>query len=423
MSKKNLFFVGLLLLFAVGFVACSNDSTEDVANEQPKQTGEFADIPLTAQQKKQVPALNDFALNLTQQMALENKSFVVSPLSVAFLLGMLDEGAEGETQAEIARTLGLGNASREEVNELMAALLGYTGTADDQVTVAYANNVTLNAKYNYQLTETFGNAMKKYYDASIMSYDFSKPEALSAINAWSNEHSKGLIPSIIDELDENAVMCLLNAVYFKGCWVNPFDKSNTCGAPFKKGDGLWTEIKMMKAETQASYYEGEGFKALNLPIGDGTFSMTLLLPAERKRVYGMLEELEGKDLQQMSFEEHKVKMTIPIFKTTAETDLIPLLSSMGIKKVFNDVESQLIRIVKDSQIPLFVGLMKQKAQLGINEEGTEGSAVTFAEIYATSDHSEQPQPEYIFNANRPFVYFISDKGSGAILFMGMFAGE
>jgi serpin B len=423
MSKKNLFFVGLLLLFAVGFVACSNDSTEDVANEQPKQTGEFADIPLTSQQKKQVPALNDFALHLTQQMALENKSFVVSPLSVAFLLGMLDEGAEGETQAEIARTLGLGNASREEVNELMAALLGYTGTADNQVTVAYANNVTLNAKYNYQLTETFGNAMKKYYDASIMSYDFSKPEALLAINGWSNEHSKGLIPSIIDELDENAVMCLLNAVYFKGCWVNPFDKSNTCGAPFKKGDGLWTEIKMMKAETQASYYDGEGFKALNLPIGDGTFSMTLLLPAERKRVYGMLEELEGKDLQQMSFEEHKVKMTIPIFKTTAETDLIPLLSRMGIKKVFNDVESQLIRIVKDSQIPLFVGLMKQKAQLGINEEGTEGSAVTFAEIYATSDHSEQPQPEYIFNANRPFVYFISDKGSGAILFMGMFAGE
>ena len=421
--KKVLVFLGMTVVIA--FTACSNDNSEEGANEQPEQTGEFADIPLTAQQKKQVPVLNDFALKLARQMAVENKSFVVSPLSVAFLLGMLDEGAEGETQAEIARTLGLGDASREEVNALMAALLGYTGTADDQVTVAYANNVTLNAKFNYQMSETFANAMKKYYDASTMSYDFSKPEALSAINAWSNEHSKGLIPSIVNELDESAVMCLLNAVYFKGCWVNPFDKSNTSGAPFKKGDGLWTDIKMMKAETQASYYEGEGFKALNLPIGDGTFSMTLLLPAERKRVYGMLEELEGKDLQQMSFEEHKVKMTIPIFKTTAETDLIPLLSSMGIKKVFNDVESQLIRIVKDSQIPLFVGLMKQNTQLGINEEGTEGSAVTLAEAFVTEDRSGElpPQSEYIFNANRPFAYFISDKGSGAILFMGMFAGE
>ena len=214
--KKVLLFMGMII--ALTLTACSNDSTEAVV-EQPEQTGEFADIPLTAQQKKKVPVLNDFALKLARQMAVENKSFVVSPLSVAFLLGMLDEGAEGETQAEIARTLGLGNANREEVNALMAALLGYTGTADDQVTVAYANNVTLNAKYNYQLSETFGNAMKTYYDASTMSCDFSKPEALSAINSWSNEHSRGLIPNIIDKLDEDVVMCLLNAVYFKGKWV------------------------------------------------------------------------------------------------------------------------------------------------------------------------------------------------------------
>ncbi len=419
--KKLLALMGLVV--ALTLTGCSSDSSEEVVIEQPEQTGEFADIPLTTRQLEQVPVLNSFALKLARQMAVENKSFVVSPLSVAFLLGMLDEGAEGDTQAEIARTLGLGNASREEVNALMAALLGYTGTADDHVTVAYANNVTLNAKYNFQLTETFGNAMKTYYDASVLYSDFSKPDALSAINAWSNEHSKGLIPSIIDDLDENAVMCLLNAVYFKGSWVYPFDKSNTCGASFMKGDGLWTEIKMMKAETQASYYEGEGFKALNLPVGDGTFSMTLLLPAERKRVYGMLEELEGTDLQQMSFEEHMVKMTIPIFRTSMETDLIPLLVRMGIGRVFGEGTSQLTRIVKDSQNPLYVQLMKQKAQLGINEEGTEGSAVTLAEVYVTSDHSEQPQPEYIFNANHPFAYYISDKGSGAILFMGVFAGE
>ena len=106
-----------------------------------------------------------------------------------------------------------------------------------------------------------------------------------------------------------------------------------------------------------------------------------------------------------------------------ETDLIPLLVRMGIGRVFGEGTSQLTRIVKDSQNPLYVQLMKQKAQLGINEEGTEGSAVTLAEVYVTSDHSEQPQPEYIFNANHPFAYYISDKGSGAILFMGVFAGE
>ena len=419
--KKVLVF--LCMAVAIAFTACSNDNTEEGANDQPEQTGEFADIPLTEQQKKQVPVLNDFALNLARQMAAENKSFVVSPLSVAFILGMLNEGAEGETRAEIASTLGVNTVSREDVNKLMAALLGYTEAADEQVTVAYANNVTLNAKYNYLLTETFGDAMKTYYDASVMAYDFSKPEALTAINSWSNEHSRGLIPGIIDELDENAVMCLLNAVYFKGSWVNPFDKSNTQGAPFKKGDGSWTEMKMIYAEATASYYEEDGFKALNLPVGNGTYSMTLLLPAERKRVYGMLEELEGADLQKMSFEEQKVKMTIPIFKTESEIDLIPLLVNMGIEKVFDEQASQLTRMVKEPQNPLYVGLMKQKAQLGINEEGTEGSAVTLAELLAGADHPGQPEPDYIFYANRPFFYFISDKGSGAILFMGVFAGE
>ena len=419
--KKVLSFMSLA--FVLALVACSNESQEETVIEQPQQTGEFIEIPLSAQQKAQVPVLNDFALNLTRQMAAENKSFVVSPLSTAFLLGMLDEGAEGETQAEIARTLGLGNASREEVNELMAALLGYTGTADGQVSVAYANNVTLNTKYNYQLSETFSNAMKTYYDASVVSADFSKPEALKTVNEWSREHSKGLIPSIIDELDESVVMCLLNAVYFKGAWTHPFDKSNTSGSPFKKGDGLWTEIKMMNDKTTASYYEESGFQALNLPVGDGTYSMTLLLPAKGKTVAAMLSDMSANALQQLNFEEHEVDMTIPIFKTETSTNLIPLLSRMGIKRVFDKNDSQLTRMVTNVSNPLYVELMKQKTQLGINEEGTEGSAVTLAEVYEGSAGTGTERPTYTFYANRPFAYFISDKGSGAILFMGVFAGE
>ena len=420
--KKVLLFMGMII--ALTLTACSNDSTEDVVIEQPEQTGEFADIPLTAQQKKQVPVLNDFALKLARQMAVENKSFVVSPLSVAFLLGMLDEGAEGETQAEIARTLGLGDASREEVNELMAALLGYTGTADEQVAVAYANNVTLNAKYNYQLTETFGNAMKKYYDASIMSYDFSKPEALVAINSWSNEHSRGLIPNIIDKLDEDVVMCLLNAVYFKGKWTEPFDKTETHAGCFKIGTGNsdedWINIDMMRKTATANYHEESGLQALNLPIGNGNYSMTLLLPAEGKTVKDMLAGLKASDLRQMPFSQEEVDMAIPVFKTTAETNLIPLLKGMGMKKVFNKDESQLTRMVKDSLNPLYVSLMKQNTQLGINEEGTEGSAVTIGELMAGANIDRTIN---YFHATRPFAYFISDKCSGAILFMGMFAGE
>lgn len=418
--KKTLL---LGIVIALGLAACSNESQEATVIERPEQIGEFVDVPLSAQQKAQVPTLNDFALDLTRLMAVENKNFVVSPLSVAFLLGMLDEGAEGETQVEIVRTLGLGNASREDVNKLMAALLGYTSSADEQVTVAYANNVTLNSTKNYLLSESFGNAMKQYYDASLFSLDFTKPEALTTINNWSNKHSNGLIPSIIDKLDENAVMCLLNAIYFKGAWVHPFDNANTSGFPFKNGKGKWTDIKMMNEERTANYSEESNFKALKLPIGNGTYSMTLILPVNEKSVEDILSGLKGKNLLQISFEEHEVDMRIPIFKTESNTDLISLLSRMGIEKVFDINSSQLTRMVTNAENPLYVALMKQKTQLGINEEGTEGSAVTLAELYDGSAGTGTESQTYTFYANHPFVYFISDKDSGAILFMGVFAGE
>lgn len=419
--KKLLALMGLVV--ALTLTGCTSDSSEEAVVEQPGQTGEFADIPLTTRQLAQVPVLNSFALKLARQMAVEDKSFVVSPLSVAFVLGMLNEGAEGETQAEIARTLGLGNASREEVNALMAALKDYTQQADPSVTMAYASNVTLNSKKGYQLTGTYSEAMTKYYDASTTSYDFSKPEALTAINSWSREHSRGLIPEIIDQLDENDVMCLLNAIYFKGGWTKPFDKSHTRVGCFRRvtdsGEGL--SINMMNETASANYYEEERFQALNLPIGNDTYSMTLVLPTKGTTVKSMLAAMEASELQQMPFTKEEVEMSIPIFKTATETNLIEQLSKLGINKVFDRFSSELTRMVTGTVYPLYVTMMKQKTQLGVNEEGTEGSAVTIGVLKDAMDIN-QPQ-RYVFNANRPFAYYISEKNSGAILFMGVFAGE
>ena len=179
----------------------------------------------------------------------------------------------------------------------------------------------------------------------------------------------------------------------------------------------------MNEERTANYSEESNFKALKLPIGNGTYSMTLILPVNEKSVEDILSGLKGKNLLQISFEEHEVDMRIPIFKTESNTDLISLLSRMGIEKVFDINSSQLTRMVTNAENPLYVALMKQKTQLGINEEGTEGSAVTLAELYDGSAGTGTESQTYTFYANHPFVYFISDKDSGAILFMGVFAGE
>lgn len=413
--KKLLLSLMCIAGMALSFTACSNNDNDD--NVETAQDG----TTLTTRQLAQVPVLNSFALKLARQMAVEDKSFVVSPLSVAFVLGMLNEGAEGDTQAEIARTLGLGNASREEVNALMAALKDYTQQADLSVTMAYASNVTLNSKKGYQLTGTYSEAMTKYYDASTMSYDFSKPEAVTAINSWSREHSRGLIPEIIDRLDENDVMCLLNAIYFKGGWAKPFNKNETHGGGFK-AHGERKEIAMMSKKAVTGYYEEQNFKALRLAIGDGSYSMTLLLPDKNSTVEQLLSNLDNDQLLLSEMTEGEVDMLIPVFKTQAETDLKEQLRKLGIQRIFDRSNSQLTRMVTGTVNPLYVSLMKQKAQLGVNEEGTEGSAVTLAEMRQT-EIIGQEQPPHTFYASRPFAYYISEKNSGAILFMGVFAGE
>ena len=111
-----------------------------------------------------------------------------------------------------------------------------------------------------------------------------------------------------------------------------------------------------------------------------------------------------------------------MFKTQTETDLIEQLRKLGIKRAFDIFSAQLTRMVTGTSNPLYVSLMKQKAQLGVNEEGTEGSAMTLAEMQQT-ENIGQNKPVFTFYANRPFAYYLSEKDSGAILFMGVFAGE
>jgi len=178
---------------------------------------------------------------------------------------------------------------------------------------------------------------------------------------------------------------------------------------------------MMRKEAVAGYYEGAGFKALRLTIGNGNYSMTLLLPDQKLSVEDMLKGLSGdKLLPEMA--EEKVDMLIPVFKTQSETNLITVLQKLGISRAFNILDSQLTRMVTGTENPLYVSVMLQKAQLGVNEEGTEGSAVTLAEMRETENFGQE-EPAFDFYATRPFAYYISEEKSGAILFMGVFAGE
>lgn len=390
-----------------------SDAIDNVAENALDEKNENA-LQLTEAQTRCVPAINSFSTTLFKQLSglTGGQSMVVSPISAAFTLGMLNEGANGETSSEITEALGLRGQEHKAVNELFSKFIANAPKVDKDVLLSYANMIAVNKTFATAVSDGYVSTVKDYYDASVFSGDFASPDALKAINGWCSEHSRGLIPGILQQLNQDAVMYLMNAVYFKASWADPFDKSKSYGEAFTSSNGLQT-IKMMHKEAIVDYCEQSGSKAIRLPYGNGDFDMTIVLPAD--------EDLQQAfDKLPTEFVKQEVAMALPIFTTEADIDLKALLTQMGVKTVFTE-RADLSRMTASGSASLYVSEMKQKTHLGLNEEGSEGGAVSEAELRATYTPGQQEQKT--FYACRPFAYYISERSSGAILFIGQFYGN
>ena len=434
---KNGIIIALAMLLIAAFAACSNDDSdvvpkvEDSNSENPAKRG-LTDtdtnttgvFEMTAMQRAAVIPLNDFSISLfkelSQQEGVENSS-VLSPLSVAILLGMLNEGASGNTCGEIQKVLGLSNKTKDDINLLMSKLVKGVAIVDPSIAVSLTNNITVNEKFT--LLSQYEKALADYYQASAYSLNFSDPSSVKVINNWCNEHSKGLIPTIIDTMNPGAVAYLLNAVYFKGAWSVPFDKDNTKPHGFV---GVNDPLRMAWKRSKESYYENALFEALQLPLGNGKYSMTILLPKKKDGLKDLVNHLNAEVISQMSFDEYDVETILPIFRTESETMLIPILKSMGINDAFSPA-AKFPDMIQDVTNSLYVSNMWQKTSLGIDEDGCEGAAVTIAEMEVTSNGDDEPHdtnyPQRYFIADHPFLYIISEQETGAIFFVGQFCGK
>lgn len=417
MKLKNLAW----LLTGLLMVGCSSD--DDNATESGNTvdgTSVESVLGLTEEQQTMVAPLNDFSVRLFQQQssAKGNHSTVIAPLSTAFVLGMVNEGAEGQTSNEIAAALGMKGKDKATVSQLFAQYIKAIPSADNDVTVAMANNVSVNKLFS--LRDSYQTAMEKDYGASVFSLDFTTSEATTAVNNWCSQYTRGLIPTITDRLDPNDVLCLLNAIYFKARWADAFDKSESRGLMFTNGNSPQVLTAMTKTATM-QYGEQRGMQALRLPLAHGRYAMTFVLSSAYLPLSAFVRTLTAEQLGALSFSEQMVEAYIPVFTTTVDTDLIGLLKGMGITRLFSK-GAELVNMVKGDG-NLYVTTMKQNTRLGVDEDGCEGAAVTLAELQMGADIDGKAQEKKFFIANRPFVYYISEVQSGTILFMGQFCGD
>jgi len=252
-----------------------------------------------------------------------------------------------------------------------------------------------------------------YFDAEIRSIDFQQSWAKDTINAWVDAKTNHLIPTIVQRTKDQ-VMYLINAVYFKGAWVIPFDPKETFTTTFTKQKGGTTQVKMMSLLDTLRYGETDNAQYLDLAYGNGSYSMTLVLPKTGFSTSNVLSAMTPETLNSTieSLTAQKVEVYMPRFKAECDFDLVPTLKSLGMKLAFTD----LANFSGISDQSLMISDVKHKTYVEVTEKGTTAAAVTSIGFVTTS------MPNYpIFNANKPFLFFIRENGSKVILFAGKIA--
>lgn len=383
----------------------------------------------TSPQGKIADNNNDFACNLFRtiyEQKQDGGSFVVSPISVGYLLGMLHEGADGETRRQINDVLGLGG-SVQDINEYFKKIMDEAPNVDPTVTVKTANSIFVIPKF--RILQQYRDDMRKYYKALADTVNYNESSIVNIINNWCKRNTDGMIPEILKngELNPNRVMYLLNAVYFKASWAEKFDPNQTRERYFTQLDGTTVNLPMMHLETRATYGKNDLCKLLRLPYGNGGYSMVVMLPNEGKTIGDIIQNLSAQSLKELlhQMRSTKVDILLPRFTTENETHLEKVLSSMGMPRAFSQDAAEFPNMVQKQNNDvndIYVSMMKQMAKIEVNEDGTKAAAVTIAEMSERSAMPNRPQREE-FHATRPFVYFIVENSTGTIYFMGTYCGE
>ncbi|MDX9777126.1 MAG: serpin family protein [bacterium] len=396
--KGKAIFASMLLLL-LGVWSCSG----------PDDGGEITTLEKSVTARGNAFALEIFpALNELQR----NENMLISPFSISTALSMTYNGARGETQTAMAEVLGFSDMSVNDVNRAYKNLTQYLRGADNKVTLDIANSIW--ADTGFSVDSAFLAVNRTYYDAVINTLNFGDPASVSTINQWVSDNTNEKIESIIDAIPPEAVMYLINALYFKAAWTWEFDPDQTAEWPFYRYDGGTETADMMCQTAEFHYYLNNDVQIIDLPYGDEKFSMTLILPASGTDINDFIAGITQSEweswMDSLSGEKTLAEVHLPRFSFEYKATLNEVLTALGMGPAFA-MNADFTGI--NPLGGLYISRVLHKTFIEVNEEGTEAAAVTAVEVGVVS------VPSYpVFIANRPFLFAIREKESGTIFFMG-----
>lgn len=355
----------------------------------------------------------EFAFDLFREINREDgqRNVFISPLSISAALTMVYQGAGGTTREGMAEALNYRGIELEALNETYRQLLAYLAGLDKNIELKIGNSIWIREGEDIQ--PAFLEVNKNIFRAEVAELDFTRPEAADTINRWIARATEGKIDKILDEeIPQDVIMYLINAIYFKGQWAEQFDKNNTFPAEFHSGSGAKQPVQMMSRLGEADYGEGEDYQVVRLPYGDGKIAMYVVLPREGVEINAFIDQLDQpkwEEIRQSVSPRGEVLVQLPRFKMEYGIKLLnDSLSRLGMAEAFTDRAD-----FSGIREGVYLSRVMHKAVIEVNEEGSEAAGVTVVEVVETA--LREPLQ---FIADRPFVFLIAEEETGTILFMG-----
>lgn len=409
-STYYLFLCLCIPLFAL--TSCENDLEGDNFG----QDTERYDIPLTSKSTEVNAKVQRFSFDFYREMARRQKAdFCISPLSVNLCLGMVLNGADGNTYREIQETLGYENFSYEEINAYAQMMQTELPKLDGRTIFTNANSVWV--RNDFEVLESFVKTNKMYYNAEVYNEPFDDGTK-DKVNRWCADKTNNLIQKIFDDSPSDAVSLLINAIYFKGVWTSEFKEKDTKDESFYLNNGEEIKVPTMRQENTTDCYIDDKVSVVELPYGNGAFSLVVFMPSANDE--GALNRLiEGLDDAEWNhwidkMKQQNLKLYLPRFKFESPLmDLKEIMRVMGISDAFDPVLADFSMMCDAS---VYINEVKQKTFIEVNESGTEAAAVTVADMNLSMDSPAPIISELRFD--HPFGYVLKEKSTGAILFAG-----
>lgn len=352
-------------------------------------------------------AAASFSADLFKYNYSNGKTTLVSPLSVLTALALVQNGAQGNTLAQLEQALG--GLDRDTLNAYMRAYCDFLSAGDE---LKIANSVWTDS--SAEAKRAFLQKAVDSYSAQLFSAPLSDPKTVESINSWVKKNTDGMIPKIIEKADRYAVMMLVNAIAFDAKWETPYKRSDIEKLEFTSYSGSKKKTDFM-CSTENVYLKDGGTVGFMKPYKNGRFAFAALLPDENTGIDDYVASLSGDKLMKIfssAKRGNEVNVKMPKFRAEYSAQLIDTLKKMGVKDAFDSKTADFSSLIENRDA--YIATVVHKTFIEVDENGTRAAASTLV----GADTMSLMEPYSVF-LNRPFVYMIVDTETNLPLFIGV----